>query len=124
MAAKPIYLEPSEEITSVIDKIAQTPDKEIALVLAKNSALFQSLVNLKLLAKEAKRLGKNVAFVSTNKIGQRLAKQVGIATYTTIASLPATAAGAGSPIAAPATPDEVIGGVKVQQYDPNRQHIA
>ncbi len=122
MAYKPVYLEPSEEITSVIDKIAQSTDKDIVLVLAKNSPLFQSLVNLKLLSKEAKRLGKNVAFVSTNKIGQRLAKQVGINTYATIASLPAVAAATAAPIT-PGVPDEVIGGVKVQQYDPNRQNL-
>ncbi len=122
MAYKPLYLEPNEEITSVIDKIAQTPDKNVVLVLAKNSALFQSLVNLKLLSKEAKRLGKQVALVSTNKVGTKLAKQVGIATYATVAALPATAAAPAPSV--PATPDEVIGGVKVQQYDPNRQHAA
>ncbi|MEX0594851.1 MAG: hypothetical protein WD157_02020, partial [Patescibacteria group bacterium] len=88
MAYKPVYLEPDEEITSVIDKIAQSSDKEIALVLAKNSGLFQSLVNLKLVAKEAKKQGKTITLVTTNKIGQRLAGQVGIKTYGAITAIP------------------------------------
>ncbi|MEX2361733.1 MAG: hypothetical protein WD544_00935 [Patescibacteria group bacterium] len=124
MAYKPVYLEPDEEITSVIDKIAQSSDKEIALVLAKNSGLFQSLVNLKLVAKEAKKQGKTITLVTTNKIGQRLAGQVGIKTYGAITAIPSTPQPAGSPVqpTTPALPDQVIDGVKVQQYDPNRQH--
>jgi len=118
MAFKPIYLEPDEEITNVIDKVKSAPENQLALVLAKNSGLFQSLVNLKLLAKQAKAGGKNVVLITSNKVGQRLAGQVGLVTYGSLAAVPTTMAEtAPQP---PTAPDEVINGVKVKQYDPNR----
>jgi hypothetical protein len=120
MAFKPVYLEPDEEITNVIDRIKSSPDQQIALVLAKNSGLFQSLVNLKLLAKEAKSSGKNVVLITTNKVGQRLAGQVGITTYGALGAIATgTTLEPTTPIASPQS-DEVINGVKVKQYDPNR----
>ena len=122
MAFKPIYLEPDEEITSVIDKISSSTSQEIVLVTAKNSSIFQSLVNLKLLAKESKKSGKNLVIVTGSKIGQRLAKQVGITTYGALSALPIPAESSpeSSATPEPAIPDEVIGGVQVKQYDPNR----
>jgi hypothetical protein len=120
MAFKPVYLEPDEEITNVIDKIKSSPDQQIALVLAKNSGLFQSLVNLKLLSKEAKNSGKSVVLITTNKVGQRLAGQVGITTYGALGAIAAAAPVGPTSPAVPTQPDEVINGVKVKQYDPNR----
>lgn len=119
---KQIYLEPDEEITSVIEKIGAEGDGSIALVVPKNSSLFQSLVNLKLLAKEAKNLQKEVVIISGNKIGMRLAKQVGVPTY---ASLGAIANSPQQPVKSivaeePATVDTTIDGVPVRQYNPNR----
>ncbi len=119
---KQIYLEPDEEITSVIEKIGAEGDGSVALVVPKNSSLFQSLVNLKLLAKEAKNLQKEVVIISGNKIGTRLAKQVGVPTY---ASLGAIANSPQQPVRStapeePATVDTTIDGVPVRQYNPNR----
>lgn len=119
---KQIYLEPDEEITSVIEKIGAEGDGSVALVVPKNSSLFQSLVNLKLLAKEAKNLQKEVVIISGNKIGMRLAKQVGVPTY---ASLGAIANSPQQPVKSivaeePATVDTTIDGVPVRQYNPNR----
>lgn len=122
MAFKPIYLEPDEEITSVIDKISSSADKEIVLVTAKNSSIFQSLVSLKLLSKESKKLNKNLAIVTTSKVGQRLAKRVGIITYSALNALPTTSEATVRSGAASESlkPDEVINGIPVKQYDPNR----
>lgn len=119
---KQIYLEPDEEITSVIEKIGAEGDGSVALVAPKNSSLFQSLVNLKLLAKEAKNLQKEVVIISGNKIGMRLAKQVGVPTY---ASLGAIANSSQQPVKSTtteelATVDTTIDGVPVRQYNPNR----
>lgn len=122
MAFKPVYLEPDEEITSVIDKISNSTDKEIVLVTAKNSSIFQSLVNLKLLSKESKKLGKKIAVVTTSRVGQRLAKQVGISTYGALNALPTVSETDPVESAAtePSKPDEIINGVKVKQYNPDR----
>lgn len=119
---KQIYLEPDEEITSVIEKISAEGDGSIALVVPKNSSLFQSLVNLKLLAKEAKNLQKEVVIISGNKIGMRLAKQVGVATYASLGSINNNPQPAEKPVQTlePSVEDTMIDGVPVRQYNPNR----
>lgn len=96
---KPIYLEPDEEITSVVERLGDIDEDKIAVVVPKNSTLFQSLVNLKLLSRQAKKLGKSVVLISANKVGVRLAKQVGIDTYSTIGSVVANAVPSDSNIA-------------------------
>lgn len=78
---KTIYLEVDEEITSVIDKIKKTDDLEVALVIPKGAPLTQSIVNIKLLQKEAEALGKNISLVTADKVGRTLANQVGIPVY-------------------------------------------
>lgn len=115
---KPIYLEPDEEITSVIDKLKELSDHRVAIVVPKNSTLFQSLINLKLLAKEAKGQGKDVAIVSTNRVGQRLAQQVGFQTYNSLGTVAPSEAKPATP-SAPESSPTVIDGVKVNQYNPD-----
>ena len=115
---KPIYLESDEEITSVIDKITNSDEKDIALVAAKNSNFFQSLINLKLIFKESKNLKKNIVLITGNKIGQRLAKEVGLSCYPSLGGV--TSRGE---IKDDVTPSEKIKenlpeGIVVKQYTP------
>lgn len=112
---KPIYLEPDEEITSVIDKLKSADGRDVAVVVPKNSTLFQSLINLKLLQREAANLDKRVSLISTNKIGARLARQVGLETYANLGGLAGTAPTATSK-PAPEAETTMIDGVKVNQY--------
>ncbi|MEK7170921.1 MAG: hypothetical protein AAB774_01275 [Patescibacteria group bacterium] len=126
---KPIYLEPDEEITSIIDRLAKVDETKIAVVVPKNSTMFQSLVNLKLLARQAQKLGKEVAIISSNKIGSRLAKQVGLETYAslgTVATAPSPVV-SGAPVLAAssqkleATPpgvDTLPDGTPIHRYSP------
>lgn len=79
-----IYLEPDEEITTVIDKLKNAKSARIALVVPKEATLLQSVVNLKLLLKEAVILNKEISLVTADKIGRNLASQVGLAVYDTI----------------------------------------
>jgi len=79
-----LYLEPDEEITSVIDKIKNTTTANIGLVVPRDATLLQSVVNLRLLAKEAAALGKVIAIVTTDKIGMNLAAQVGIPVFSSV----------------------------------------
>lgn len=78
-----IYLEPDEEITSVIDKLkALNPEtKAVSLVIPKGAAILQSVVNLKLLQKEGKSLGKDLSVVTQDRIGRNLASQAGFTVY-------------------------------------------
>ena len=115
---KPIYLEIDEEITSVVERIGQLEETNIAVVVPKNSTLFQSLVNLKLLARQAKNLKKEVVIISSNKVGARLAKQVGLDTYATIGSV-ATSPEKSSGSAPPdnSTSDTLPDGTPIHRYN-------
>ncbi|MBI4708823.1 MAG: hypothetical protein HY764_01305 [Candidatus Portnoybacteria bacterium] len=76
MSHKIIYIKPEEEITSVIDKLIKIKTDDVFLVIPKNSAISQSLVNLKLLKREADNLGKNITIVSGEPSVQRIAKKI------------------------------------------------
>src|SRR4030042_6994139 len=79
-----LYLEPDEEITSVIDKMKQAKSKRLALVVPREATLLQSVVNLKLLLREAANSDKEIALVTADKIGRNLAAQVGLVVYDSI----------------------------------------
>ena len=61
-----IYIEPEEDITDIITKIEGSKSKIVALVPPKKAGVFRSIVNIKLIAKTASNLGKNVVFVTTD----------------------------------------------------------
>jgi len=127
-----IYLEPDEEITSVIDKIKKTSSANLGLVIPRDATLLQSVVNLRLLSREANSLGKKISVVTSDKIGRNLAAQIGLPVFASIEEQ--------KPIFSPRGPeistDEVlevnpsvgkasqndadIPGVKVQQYESNQ----
>ncbi|MCA9388314.1 hypothetical protein KC644_00960 [Candidatus Berkelbacteria bacterium] len=79
-----LYLEPDEEITSVIEKIKDLKGSSISLVIPKNATLIASVINLRLLEREAKKLKKKVAIVTQDRIGRKLAAQVGIPVYESV----------------------------------------
>jgi len=79
-----IYLESDEEITSVIDKLKQSKANRLSLVVPREATLLQSVVNLKLLLKEAESLGKEIAIITADKIGRNLAAQVGITVFESV----------------------------------------
>lgn len=81
-----LYLEADEEITSVIDKLKGLESKSVGLVAPKGSMIAQSLVSLKLLQKEAKRLGKQIAVVTSDEVGRNLASRVGLDVYADVKS--------------------------------------
>lgn len=79
-----LYLEPDEEITSVIEKIKELSGSGVSLVIPKNATLIASVINLRLLEREAKRLKKKVSIITQDKIGRKLAAQVGIPVYRSV----------------------------------------
>lgn len=79
-----IYLEPDEEIPSVIDKIKRAVKNKLGLVVPRDATILQSVVNLRLLAKEAKNLNKEIAIVTTDRIGRHLASQVGLTVFASV----------------------------------------
>lgn len=79
-----IYLEIDEEITSVIDKLKNSQNVSIGLAVPRGATLLQSVVNLRLIAREAKTLNKQISIVTTDKIGRNLAAQVGLPVYNSV----------------------------------------
>ena len=124
-----IYLEPDEEITSIIDKLKSFKDiKSVFLVAPKNATITQSVVNLKILKKEAESLDLDIAFVTSDSIGKNLASQVGLPVYESIdAQKPLVNAPKEEPdlnetIEIDMTERESVKpppGVQVNYYDPN-----
>ncbi|OQA04147.1 MAG: hypothetical protein BWY68_00489 [bacterium ADurb.Bin400] len=79
-----IYLEPDDEITSVIDRLKASTSVGVALVIPRGSSLAQSLINLKILKRSAEELGREVSLVVTDRITRNLASQLGITVYSKV----------------------------------------
>ncbi|MCL5410405.1 MAG: baseplate J/gp47 family protein [Patescibacteria group bacterium] len=79
-----IYLEPSEEITSVIDRLRAIPGSAVAFVIPRGATIAQSIVNLKLLKKSALEMEKEISLVATDRISRNLASQIGLTVYSKV----------------------------------------
>lgn len=77
---KEIFLEADEEVTSAIDKIRKAKTANVALILPRNALLGQSVVNLKLVYKEASNANRQVVIVSPDTVTRQLADRVGFVT--------------------------------------------
>src|SRR3990167_345002 len=85
---KVIYLEPDDEITSVIDKIKKVNQDKVILVVPKAATILQSVVNLKILKQQTVRLGKAISIVTSDETGRNLAGQIGLTVYRDLAKRP------------------------------------
>ncbi|MBU1177746.1 hypothetical protein KJ903_00840 [Patescibacteria group bacterium] len=75
-----VYLETDEEITSAVDKIASASSSTVYVLVPRRASIVQSIVNLKLLRRQADILGKKVILVTTDVGGRSLAKKAGLTT--------------------------------------------
>jgi hypothetical protein len=73
-----IYVDVDDEITSIIDKVENSEQKVVALVLPKRAASLQSIVNMKLLARSAKTAGKNPVLITSEAALMPLAGAAGL----------------------------------------------
>ncbi len=83
-----IYIDKEDEITAVIDAVTSSKEKVVALVLPKNAEVFQSVINMKLLKKAAKKAGKSVALISSDKGLEAAAAAAGLHMAATAKSKP------------------------------------
>ncbi len=79
-----LYLESDIEITQVISKIKSLPGYSVLLVLPQNAQLSQSVVNLRLIKKEADKVDKTIALVTSDKNAINIAAQIEIPVYKSI----------------------------------------
>lgn len=73
-----VYLEPNEEITSVVDHLIKAEEKEVVFIAPIGAQILQSLINLQLLKMEADNFNKEIIMVTQDEMGGRLAKKAGI----------------------------------------------
>ncbi len=78
--AQTFYIEADEEIISVVGRLRHTNDTEIVLIVPKHAILMQSIVSLKLLERETKKIGKVIMIVSQDENGRTLAEKAGLLT--------------------------------------------
>ncbi len=81
---KTIKVDINEEITSVVDRLIESKEKNIVLAVPKGANIFQNIINIKLLRREADNLNKDIALVTHDPIGQKMADQAGILTLADI----------------------------------------
>lgn len=77
---QPLYIAPDEEIISVIARLRSLPENSVTLVFPKHSVVTQSIINLKLLAREGEKLQKQLTLVSQNENARSLAEKIGFNT--------------------------------------------
>jgi hypothetical protein len=73
-----LYIDIDEEMIAVIGRLRKSPARENALVAPKRALILQSIVNLRLLRREAEKLGKNVVLVTQDEQGRALAGKAGL----------------------------------------------
>jgi len=74
---KTIYLEPDEEIISVIDRLTQTKIKKVNLVVPMSAQIWQNSINLKLLKRESDNLGKEITLFVPDDLKAEAAQRIG-----------------------------------------------
>jgi hypothetical protein len=83
-----VYIDVDDEITAIIDKLRSSPHKIVALVLPKRAAVFQSVVNMKLLKRTADEAKKHVVLITAEAGLMPLAAAVGVHVAKTLQSRP------------------------------------
>jgi len=72
------YIDIDEEITSIVEKLRNSKSGEVVLVVPKRALLIQSIVNLRLLKKEADSLNVSLSIVTQDNLGKVLVEKAGI----------------------------------------------
>lgn len=83
-----IYIDVDDEITSIIEKVRSSPQKIVALVLPKRAAVFQSIVNMKLLKRSADEAKKKLVLITSETGLMPMAGVVGLHVAKTLQSKP------------------------------------
>lgn len=74
------YVAQDEEILSIVGRLRSSPRLENVFVVPKRALVLGSVVNLRLLAREAEKAGKQVLIVTQDETGRVLAEKAGVPT--------------------------------------------
>lgn len=78
---KILFVQLDEEITSVYERISDVPYKEVYLVVPKRAVLLQSIVNLRILKQKLEDIDKEMAIITSDSNGMKLAHQCEIRVF-------------------------------------------
>lgn len=81
------YIDIDDEISSVIDKLKKSMAKNNYFVVPQRALFMQSVVNLKLLKREADKCGKKVIIVTQDELGSSMAQRASIEVRPTLEGL-------------------------------------
>lgn len=82
-----IFLGLEDEVTDVVEKMRNSDDSELVLVVPKGATLLQSAVNVRLLKKKSDDLEKKLGVVASDPISKQLASQAGLVVHHSINSI-------------------------------------
>lgn len=91
MNERVIFLEREDEIPVIVDAIKKTKADKVVIVLPKNSNVFQSIVNIKILRARAEEFNKWLFVITKDKKGEKMLEMIGIPAFETLAEFEATA---------------------------------
>lgn len=83
-----VYVDLDDEITSIIDKAESTKAAIVALVLPKRTAVLQSIVNMRLLERAARKADKSVVLITSDPVVLSLAGVAGLRVAKNLQSKP------------------------------------
>ena len=83
-----LYVDVDDEITAIIDKVQESNQKIVALVLPKRAAVLQSIVNMKLLKRSADEAKKKIVLITSEPGLLPLAGTVGTYVAKTLQTKP------------------------------------
>lgn len=81
---KLINVDSGDIVTSIIDKLISERAKNIFLFVPSNALFWHSIVNLKLLKREASNLNKNIIIINSDRAKRELAEKVGFVSLSAI----------------------------------------
>jgi hypothetical protein len=72
------YLEESEELFSIIDRVRRSHDNKIVLVVPRGLFSLRSIINLRIIKEESLELQKDVSIVTSDALIKKLTQQAGL----------------------------------------------
>lgn len=77
MAEQLIYLEANDDIAAAIARLKRVDNNEIIMVIPRRALLLQSVINLRILKRQADILEKTVSLMTQDEIGKNFAHEAG-----------------------------------------------
>src|SRR5579859_3048113 len=87
-AKETVYVDPEDEITTIIDKVEAAKSSAVALVLPKRTSALKSTVNMRLLARRTEKAGKKLILVTSEAALLPLAGVAGVPVAKNLQSQP------------------------------------